>query len=46
MSEVTEDIGRMTVTGEVSGLDIKDAKNGMTKIISFSISPSLIKPSI
>ena len=38
MSEVTEDIGRMTVTGEVSGLDIKDAKNGMTKIISFSMS--------
>lgn len=38
MSEITEDIGRMTVTGEVSALTIKDAKNGATKIITFSMS--------
>ena len=38
MKEITEDIGRMTVRGEVSGFDLREAKNGQTKIISFSMS--------
>lgn len=38
MREVTEDIGRMVVRGEVSDFEMKEAKNGQTKIISFSMS--------
>ena len=38
MREVTEDIGRMVVCGEVSAFEMKEAKNGQTKIISFSMS--------
>ena len=37
MREVTEDVGRCTVKGEVVSLDIKDAKNGETKIVLFSM---------
>ena len=37
MGEVTEDVGRCTVKGEVVSLDIKDAKNGETKIVLFSM---------
>ena len=41
MNELTEDAGRITVKGEVTGLEIKDAKNGQTKIASFSMSDYL-----
>ena len=41
MNEITEDIGRMTVRGECSGLDMRDTKNGKTKIVSFLMSDSL-----
>ncbi len=37
MGEVTEDVGRCTLKGEVVSLDIKDAKNGETKIVLFSM---------
>ena len=37
MSEITEDVGRCTLKGEVASLDIKDAKNGETKIVLFSM---------
>ncbi len=37
MSELTEDTGRATVKGEVSGLEMRDAKNGQTKIATFSM---------
>ncbi len=37
MREVTEDVGRCTVKGEVVSLDIRDAKNGETKIVLFSM---------
>ena len=37
MGELTEDVGRCTLKGEVVSLDIKDAKNGETKIVLFSM---------
>lgn len=37
MSELTEDTGRATVKGEVSGLEMRDAKSGKTKITTFSM---------
>ena len=41
MNKVTEDIGRCAVRGEVSNLEIKDAKNGATKIVTFQMSDRL-----
>ncbi|MBQ4085513.1 MAG: PolC-type DNA polymerase III [Clostridia bacterium] len=38
MRELTEDTGRATVTGEVLSFDIKDSKNGKTKIVIFTMS--------
>ena len=38
MREITEDIGFCTVCGEVSDFDMKEAKNGVTRIITFSMS--------
>ncbi len=38
MREITEDIGRLTVRGEVSAFEMREAKNGQTRIISFSMS--------
>ncbi len=38
MREVTEDIGRCIICGEVSGFDMKEAKNGQTRIITFTMS--------
>ena len=37
MNEITEDIGRMTVKGEVAALDMRDTKNGQSKIVTFSM---------
>ena len=37
MSEVTEDVGSCALKGEVVSLDIRDAKNGETKIVLFSM---------
>ena len=37
MSEITEDVGRCALKGEVVSLDIRDAKNGETKIVTFSL---------
>lgn len=37
MSELQEDTGRATVKGEVSGLEMRDAKNGQSKIATFSM---------
>ncbi len=37
MGEVTEDVGRCVVKGEVVSLDIRDARNGETKIVTFSM---------
>ncbi|HIR07613.1 MAG TPA: PHP domain-containing protein, partial [Candidatus Pullichristensenella stercoripullorum] len=37
MNEVTEDIGRMTVKGEVAALEMRDTKNGQSKIVTFSM---------
>ncbi|MDO4739178.1 MAG: PolC-type DNA polymerase III [Eubacteriales bacterium] len=37
MSELTEDTGNVCVTGEVISFDIKDSKNGKTKIVLFSM---------
>ncbi|MBR6220126.1 MAG: PolC-type DNA polymerase III [Clostridia bacterium] len=37
MREVTEDVGRCTLKGEVVSLDIRDARNGETKIVTFSM---------
>ena len=37
MGELTEDVGRCTLKGEVVSLDIRDAKNGETKIVLFSM---------
>ncbi|MBQ3424117.1 MAG: PHP domain-containing protein, partial [Clostridia bacterium] len=37
MSEITDDIGRCVVKGEIVSLDIRDAKNGETKIVLFSM---------
>ena len=41
MNELTEDVGRCTVRGEVSGLDMRDTKNGKTKIVTFSMTDRL-----
>ncbi|MBR7188754.1 MAG: PHP domain-containing protein, partial [Clostridia bacterium] len=41
MNEITEDIGRLTVVGEVTALDMKDTKTGTTKIVTFSMTDSL-----
>ncbi len=41
MNQVTEDIGRMTVMGEVAAFDIKDTKTGATKIVTFSMTDYL-----
>ena len=38
MREITEDIGFCTVCGEVSDFDMKEARNGVTRIITFSMS--------
>ena len=37
MNEITEDIGRMTVVGEVSDFEARDTKTGTSKIITFSM---------
>jgi len=37
MNEVTEDVGRCTIRGEVVGIEMKDTKNGQTKIVTFSM---------
>ena len=37
MNEITEDIGRMTVMGEVAALEMRDTKNGQSKIVTFSM---------
>ena len=37
MGEVAEDVGRCAVKGEVVSLDIRDAKNGETKIVTFAM---------
>ena len=37
MREITEDVGRCALRGEVVSLDIRDAKNGETKIVLFSM---------
>jgi len=37
MGEITEDVGRCALKGEVVTLDIKDAKNGETKIVLFTM---------
>ena len=41
MNEITEDIGRLTVVGEVTAFDMKDTKTGTTKIVTFSMTDSL-----
>ena len=41
MNTVTEDIGRLTVMGEVSAFEIKDTKTGTTKIVTFSMTDYL-----
>ena len=37
MNEVTEDIGRATVMGEAAALEMRDTKNGQSKIVTFSM---------
>ena len=37
MSEVTEDVGRCVIKGEVVNLDMKDTKTGQTKIVTFTL---------
>ncbi len=37
MRDITEDIGRCAVKGEVSNLEMKDTKAGQTKIVTFSL---------
>ncbi len=37
MGELTEDTGRCTLKGEVVSLDIREAKNGETRIVLFSM---------
>lgn len=37
MREITEDVGRCTVRGEVVSFEMRDAKNGETKIALFSM---------
>ena len=41
MNEITEDVGRCTVRGECSGLDMRDTKNGKGKIVTFLMSDRL-----
>ena len=41
MNEITEDVGWCTVKGEVSGLDMRDIKNGQGKIVTFSMTDYL-----
>ena len=41
MNQITEDIGRLTAVGEVSGLEMKDTKTGTTKIVTFSMTDYL-----
>ncbi|MBO4299451.1 MAG: PHP domain-containing protein, partial [Clostridia bacterium] len=41
MNEITEDVGRCTVKGEVSALDMRDIKNGQGKIVTFSMTDYL-----
>ena len=41
MNEITEDVGRCAVRGEVSGLDMRDTKNGKGKIVTFLMSDRL-----
>ncbi len=40
MREITEDAGRIVVRGEVSDFEMRDTRNGQTKIVSFSLSDS------
>ena len=40
MREITEDIGRLVVRGEVSAFEMRETKNGQTRIITFSLSDS------
>ncbi len=37
MGEITEDVGRCTLKGEVVSLDMKDTKSGQGKIVTFSM---------
>ena len=37
MSEVTEDVGRCVIKGEVVNLEMKDTKTGQTKIVTFTL---------
>lgn len=41
MNTVTEDIGKLTVVGEVSAFEMKDTKTGTTKIVTFSMTDYL-----
>ena len=41
MNELTEDTGRATVMGAVSGLEMRDAKNGQSKIATFAMTDNL-----
>ena len=41
MNQVTEDVGKLTVCGEVQAFDIKDTKTGSTKIVTFSVTDYL-----
>ncbi|MGI6238502.1 MAG: PolC-type DNA polymerase III [Christensenellales bacterium] len=41
MDELTEDIGRATVKGEVAGFAMRDAKNGQSKIATFAMTDHL-----
>ncbi len=41
MNEITEDIGRCAVRGEVSGCEMRDTKNGKGKIVTFTMSDRL-----
>ena len=41
MNELTEDTGRATVMGEVTGFELRDAKNGQSKIATFSMTDNL-----
>ncbi len=41
MNEITEDVGRCAVRGEVSGCEMRDTKNGKGKIVTFLMSDHL-----
>ncbi|MEE1199567.1 MAG: PHP domain-containing protein, partial [Christensenellales bacterium] len=41
MNQITEDAGRITVIGECSGLELRDTKNGQSKIVTFLMSDRL-----